>query len=59
MNDDRIALAKAALAINSKLPKYVYKQVIGKTYYARVKGVYLGTFPTIEAAAAAVAKVFN
>lgn len=59
MQEDRISLAKAALAVKQKLPKYVYKQSTGKTYCAKVKGVYLGTFPTVEAAAAAVAKVFQ
>lgn len=59
MNEDRIALAKAALNLKPKLPKYVYKQSTGSTYYAKVKSVYLGTFPTVEAAAEAVAKVFE
>lgn len=59
MNEDRITLAKAALTVTPKLPKYVYKQSTGSTYYAKVKGVYLGTYPTVEAAAEAVAKVFS
>lgn len=59
MQEDRISLAKAALAVKPKLPQYVYKQRIGKTYYAKVKGIYLGSFPTVDAAAEAVAKVFS
>ena len=59
MNEDRISLAKAALAVKPKLPQYVYKQSTGKTYYAKVQGNNLGTFPTVEAAAEAVAKVFE
>lgn len=56
---DRIALAKSALATKPKLPKYVYKQSHGSTYYAKVQGTYLGSFPSVEAAAEAVAKVFE
>lgn len=58
MSDSRIEQAKSAV-VKKQLPPYVYKQTTGHTYYAKVRGVYLGSFKSVEEAATVVAKVFS
>lgn len=59
MTDSRIEKAKRLVSLAHKpAPRYVYKQSTGRTYFVKIKGVYIGTFATIDAAEAAVAKVF-
>ena len=59
MGEDKLVKLKTQLPVKRKLPKYVYKQSTGSTFYVKIHGTYVGTFKTLAVAEAALLEVLS